>query len=77
MSTLTHRLADRTDPVRGLPVRALRALTTWHLTSVQGARRNALVASTALAARRAELVEVEEFLVAHRTRWESRRAAVG
>jgi hypothetical protein len=43
--------------------------------SVAVARRNALVASTALAQRRRELDEVEEFLAAHRARWEARRTA--
>ena len=43
---------------------------TWAVASQQQARRNAMVASTALAQRRAEVVEVEEFLagLAARTR---------
>lgn len=45
-------------------VRLVRAATTWHVTSVQVARRNALVASTALARTRAEQREVEDYLAA-------------
>ena len=37
---------------------------TWPVDSQSGARRNALVASTALAARRAEHEDVEAFLAA-------------
>ncbi|MGZ4493471.1 MAG: hypothetical protein ACXV4A_06180 [Actinomycetes bacterium] len=55
-------------------IRLLRAAGTWHVTSVEVARRNALVASTALAQTRAERREVEEFLLAHQAGWESRRA---
>lgn len=36
--------------------------TAWAIESQQGSRRNAMIASTALAQRRAELNEVEEFL---------------
>jgi len=57
----------------GLPAQALAPLTQpvarlahvvvrWPVESQQRARRNALIASTALAQRRAELDEVEEFL---------------
>lgn len=52
----------------------VRAAARWHVASVEVARRNALVSSTALAQSRAERHEVEEFLAAHATRWESRRA---
>ena len=38
------------------------ALTQWPVDSQQRARRNAMIASTALAQRRAETDEVEEFL---------------
>jgi hypothetical protein len=38
------------------------ALTRWPVESQQRARRNAMIASTALARRRAELDDVEEFL---------------
>jgi hypothetical protein len=41
--------------------RILSTAATWSTTSQQQARRNALVASTALTARRAELEDVEEF----------------
>lgn len=44
------------------PVRLLDHLVSWPVRSQQGARRNALVASTALAERRRELADVEEFL---------------
>lgn len=37
-------------------------LAGWHIRSQHEARRNALVASTALAKRRKERIEVEEFL---------------
>ena len=36
-------------------------VSTWAVDSQQGARRNAMVASTALAARRAERQDVEAF----------------
>lgn len=50
------------------PVQVVRAVGHWHVSSQQVARRNALVASTALAERRRELVEVEEFLRARAAR---------
>jgi hypothetical protein len=53
-----HRIAMRT----------LRAAASWHLTSVEAARRNALVASTELARRRQELRDVEAFLAEHARR---------
>ncbi|MET1058280.1 MAG: hypothetical protein ABWX84_01700 [Nocardioides sp.] len=37
-------------------------IDTWSVASQQQARRNAMIASTALAQRRAEIDEVEEFL---------------
>jgi hypothetical protein len=37
-------------------------VTRWPVESQQRARRNAMIASTALAQRRAETAEVEEFL---------------
>lgn len=43
-------------------------LSQWHVRSQQVARRNALVACTALAERRQELLEVEEFLASHAAR---------
>ena len=45
----------------GRPVDAVRR---WPVESQQRARRNAMIASTALAQRRAELDEVEDFLAA-------------
>lgn len=43
----------------------LRSVLTWPVDSQQTARRNALVAATALARLRHERVEVERFLDAH------------
>ena len=43
-------------------------LESWAVASQQGARRNAMIASTALAKRRAELIEVEEYLASLTTR---------
>jgi hypothetical protein len=51
-------LAPLTQPVARLALVVVR----WPVESQQRARRNALIASTALAQRRAELDEVEEFL---------------
>ena len=50
------------------PWRLVNAAAHWHVTSQQHARRNALVASTALMQRRRELLDVEEFLVEHEAR---------
>jgi hypothetical protein len=50
------------------PWRLVHAAAQWHVTSQQHARRNALVASTALTARRRELREVEDFLAELETR---------
>jgi hypothetical protein len=36
-------------------------VNTWAIESQQGARRNAMIASTAMAARRAEREDVEDF----------------
>lgn len=44
--------------------RPLAAVRRWPVESQQRARRNAMIASTALAQRRAELDEVEDFLAA-------------
>ena len=49
-------------------VTAGRRIATWHVTSQQQARRNALVASTALTQSRRELLEVEDFLAEHAAR---------
>ena len=42
----------------------LHRLDSWAAASQQQARRNAMIASTAAAQRRAELTEVEDFLAA-------------
>ena len=42
----------------------LHRLESWAIASQQQARRNAMIASTAAAQRRAELTEVEDFLAA-------------
>jgi hypothetical protein len=49
---------------------------TWSVESQQGARRNAMVATTALAARRAEREDVAEFLGALEPREQVLRVAV-
>lgn len=49
-------------------VRLWTGLAAWPVRTQQGSRRNALVASTALAARRREREEVEEYLVHHAAR---------
>jgi hypothetical protein len=54
------RLIDRTL------IRPWVAVRRWPVESQLGARRNAMVASTVLARRRAELQDVEEFLAARR-----------
>lgn len=46
--------------------RPVDAVRRWPVDSQLGARNNAMIASTALAQRRAELDEVEEFLAALR-----------
>ena len=55
----TH-LIDRTL------IRPWVAVRRWPVESQLGARRNAMVASTALAQRRAELQDVEEYLAMRR-----------
>ena len=49
-----------------LLLRPLGVLVRWPVQSQLHARRNAMIASTALAQRRAELEDVEEFLAARR-----------
>ncbi len=44
---------------------ATRRATQWHVRSQETARRNAMLASTALTQRRVERQEVEEFLDGH------------
>jgi hypothetical protein len=46
------------------PWRMFTAAASWHLTSQQQARRNALVCTTALAQQRRERLDVEEYLTA-------------
>lgn len=58
-------------------LRKVLAVASWHVSSVEVARRNALVASTELAQRRLELREVEEYLAAHVATWAPRQAATG
>jgi hypothetical protein len=48
-------------------------LLRWPVESQQRARRNALLASTALTAARVERDEVEEYLDAHARQWERAR----
>jgi len=43
------------------PWRMFTAAASWHLTSQQQARRNALMSTTALAQQRRERLDVEEF----------------
>jgi hypothetical protein len=47
------------------PLRLVTATTTWHVSSQQHARRNALDASAALSQRRKEMEDVEAFLAQH------------
>ena len=54
-------------------LRLTRRATRWYVDIDQVSRRNAMVASTALAQRRLEYVEVEEFLALHQTRHQPRR----
>jgi hypothetical protein len=51
---------------------ATRRATGWYVDLDQVSRRNAMVASTALAQRRLEYVEVEEFLALHQARHQPR-----
>ena len=65
-----------TRHVRSTGRRAVRAtgvarVADWHLRSHEGARRNAMVATTELLQRRIEREEVEEFLVRHRERYDA------
>lgn len=45
----------------------------WHVHSQEVARRNAMVASTALTQRRIERLEVEEYLACHQRRYDARQ----
>ena len=53
------------------PLRLAASAASWHVTSQHRARRNALVASTALMQRRREIDEVEAFLAGHAARVEA------
>ena len=60
----------------GLPLPGwLSRVRTWPVETQLGARRNAMMASTTLAARRAERLDVEEFLAARAARPERQVAA--
>ena len=54
-----------THLLRHAPRRLVSAAAGWPVASQQRARRNALVASTALSERRREVLDVEEFLARH------------
>ena len=54
----------RQHPLRHVASRLSSWVDDWAVRSQHGARRNAMVALTALTQRRAELTEVEEFLAA-------------
>lgn len=54
---------------------SLRNMATWHFRSVEGSRVNALGATAALAGRRRERDEVDDFLAAYLATWESEQAA--
>lgn len=60
-----------------LPTRAVGRLLRWSRESHQGALRNAMVASTALAQRRAEREEVEDYLASSGSADHAARAARG
>jgi hypothetical protein len=52
---------------------ATQGATQWYVDMNQASLRNAMAASTALAQRRLEYVEVEEFLALHQRRLEARK----
>jgi hypothetical protein len=58
------------------PLALATALVRWPVESQQRARRNALLATTALTQARLERDEVEEFLDLHARRWERARRIV-
>ena len=55
---------------------ATKRATQWYVDLDQASIRNARVASTALAQRRLEYVEVEEYLALHQRRHEQRRGVI-
>jgi hypothetical protein len=68
-----------TQHLRSASGRAARAtrvdvLARWHIRSHEVARRNAMIATTALTQRRFEREEVEEFLLRHRRSYDARAA---
>jgi hypothetical protein len=68
-----------TQHLRSASGRAARAtgvdlLARWHVRSHEGARRNAMIATTELTQRRFEREEVEEFLRRHRRSYDARAA---
>jgi hypothetical protein len=65
------------NPFAPLLERARDRVGAWALESQLGARRNAMVATTALAARRAEREDVEAFFAALQPRDQVLRVAVG
>jgi hypothetical protein len=52
------------NPVSAVRSAVVDRVQSWSVESQLGARRNAMIASTALAARRAEREDVEEFFAA-------------
>jgi len=62
VTSLAQGIAPLTQPVRRLVDGTAGRVLRWPAQSQHRACRNALVASTALARRRAERLEVEEFL---------------
>jgi hypothetical protein len=52
------------QPLSYVPSLVAHRVHAWSVESQQGARRNAMIASTALAARRAERQDVEAFFAA-------------
>ncbi|GAB2881350.1 hypothetical protein [Nocardioides pacificus] len=61
---MTHLRRSLTAIPRWTTSLASARAAAWSVQSQQGSRRNAMIASTALAQRRAELNEVEEYLAA-------------
>jgi hypothetical protein len=56
------------NPVSAVRSAVVDRVQSWSVESQLGARRNAMIASTALAARRAEREDVEEFFAAMKPR---------
>lgn len=62
------------NPYR-MPLQRIRAAASWHVSSLEVARRNARTASVELARRRVELEDVEIFLAEHAARRRTGRRA--